>query len=93
MGTMARVILVPADSIAGVPDARIVRATFLRVPEAKTTKNRLHLDLRPVGCGQAVELGRLLKLGARLVDIGQGEQDWFVLADPEGNEFCVLTPR
>ena len=61
---------------------------FLRVPEAKSVKNRLHLDLRPVD--QAAEVARLESLGARRVDIGQGDQTWVVLADPDGNEFCVL---
>jgi predicted enzyme related to lactoylglutathione lyase len=63
---------------------------FIRVPDAKGTKNRLHLDLRPTD--QAAEVARLESLGARQVDIGQGEQSWVVLADPEGNEFCVLRP-
>ncbi len=61
---------------------------FLKVPENKTVKNRLHLDLRPDD--QAAEVQRLLSLGAATVDIGQGEQSWVVMADPEGNEFCVL---
>jgi catechol 2,3-dioxygenase-like lactoylglutathione lyase family enzyme len=61
---------------------------FLRVPERKAVKNRLHLDLRPVD--QDAEVARLEALGARRVDIGQGEQTWVVLADPDGNEFCVL---
>lgn len=64
---------------------------FLAVPEAKAGKNRLHLDLRPDDHDAEVE--RLLGLGARHVDIGQGEQSWVVLADPEGNEFCVLSSR
>src|SRR5215510_7132151 len=63
---------------------------FARVPEAKTVKNRLHFDVSPAGVTQAEELERLLALGARHVDIGQGEQTWYVLADPEGNEFCLL---
>lgn len=63
---------------------------FLQVPEPKTVKNRLHLDLRPDD--QTAEVGRLLALGASHVDIGQGEHSWVVLADPEGNEFCVLRP-
>lgn len=64
---------------------------FLRVPEGKTVKNRWHLDLRPAnGSSQAAELDRLLTLGARPVDIGQGDVPWHVLADPEGNEFCLL---
>ena len=61
---------------------------FLKVPEPKAGKNRLHLDLRPVD--QAAEVARLEGLGARRVDIGQGDQSWVVLADPDGNEFCVL---
>jgi hypothetical protein len=64
---------------------------FFRVPEGKTVKNRLHLDLRPDD--QDLEVERLLALGASRVDIGQGEQSWVVLADPEGNEFCVLGER
>jgi hypothetical protein len=60
------------------------------VPEAKTVKNRLHLDLRPVGGSHQAEVERLIGLGARPADIGQGEVPWVVLADPEGNEFCVL---
>jgi len=61
---------------------------FLRVPEAKAAKNRLHLDLRPVD--QAAEVARLESLGARRVDVGQQDVSWVVMADPEGNEFCVL---
>jgi hypothetical protein len=64
---------------------------FQQVPEAKSVKNRLHLDLRPDD--QAAEVERLLALGARHADIGQGDVSWVVLADPEGNEFCVLQPR
>ena len=67
--------------------------TFLRTPDERVVKNRLHLDLNPSeGGDQASELERLLALGARPVDIGQGEQSWVVLADPEGNEFCLLRP-
>jgi len=62
---------------------------FLRVPEEKAVKNRLHLDLRPAD--QAAEVARLEGLGARRVDVGQGTRvSWVVLADPDGNEFCVL---
>ena len=74
---------------AGDTGAEIV---FVSVPEGKTVKNRVHLDLRPDD--QAAEVERLLSLGARRVDIGQtGEESWVVLADPEGNEFCVLRSR
>ncbi len=61
---------------------------FLTIPERKTIKNRLHLDLRPDD--QEAEVARAISLGARHVDIGQGQQTWVVLADPEGNEFCIL---
>lgn len=64
---------------------------FQAVPERKSVKNRLHLDIRPADdSDQATELTRLLGLGATPVDIGQGEVPWHVLADPEGNEFCLL---
>jgi len=64
----------------------------LAVPEGKQVKNRLHLDLRADGVTTAAELTRLLELGARRVDVGQGpDVSWVVLADPEGNEFCLLS--
>jgi hypothetical protein len=63
---------------------------FVRVPDDKTVKNRVHVDVNPVDRDQDAEVARLLALGARRVDIGQGERSWVVLADPEGNEFCVL---
>ena len=67
---------------------------FLRVPGAKAFKNRIHLDVMPYpGAGQRAEVERLAEHGARPADVGQGEVPWVVLADPEGNEFCVLTPR
>ena len=64
---------------------------FVSVPEAKTSKNRLHLDFRPDD--QSAEVDRFLDIGARRADIGQGSTPWVVLADPEGNEFCVLSAR
>ena len=67
--------------------------TFAQVPEGKTVKNRLHLDLTPTDCEQDEEVRRLLDLGARYVDVGQGDESWVVLGDPEGNEFCVLADR
>jgi catechol-2,3-dioxygenase len=64
---------------------------FVAVPDAKAGKNRLHLDLAPDD--QDAEVERLLDMGARHVNVGQrGEALWMVLADPEGNEFCVLPP-
>jgi hypothetical protein len=65
---------------------------FLRVPEAKTIKNRMHICLRPVDRSRDEEVERLLGLGATMVnDLREAERGWAVLADPEGNEFCVLT--
>ena len=62
---------------------------FVPVSDRKSVKNRLHIDLRPDDRDAEVE--RLIGLGARRVDVGQGpEVTWVVLADPEGNEFCVL---
>jgi hypothetical protein len=67
---------------------------FVRTADVKTVKNRVHLDLRPYpGDDQAAEVARLLALGAVEVDLGQGDVPWTCLADPEGNEFDVLTPR
>lgn len=60
----------------------------------KSGKNRMHLDIAPPNDGdQQAEVERLISLGARPVDIGQGNVPWVVMADPDGNEFCVLTPR
>jgi hypothetical protein len=72
-----------ADQIPGL--------IFAPVAEAKQTKNRLHLDFRPDD--QEAEVERLIGRGARRVDVGQGDASWVVLADPEGNEFCVLRSR
>jgi predicted enzyme related to lactoylglutathione lyase len=68
---------------------------FVPVPETKTLKNRLHIDLAPRAADdQAAEVARLEAMGATRVDVGQGDDvGWIVLADPEGNEFCVLSPR
>jgi catechol 2,3-dioxygenase-like lactoylglutathione lyase family enzyme len=76
--------------IRPAPD-RMPGLLFVPVPEAKTTKNRLHLDFRPDD--RDAEVTRLVDLGATHVEVGQGEQGWVVLADPEGNEFCVLSSR
>jgi len=72
--------------IRATPD-RVPGLLFASVPEPKSVKNRLHLDLRPDD--QGAEVARLL-IGAQRVNIGQtGDESWVVLADPEGNEFCV----
>ncbi len=66
--------------------------TFVAVPEEKTVKNRLHIDLAPDD--QDTEVQRLLAMGAVPADVGQpGDVSWVVLRDPEGNEFCVLSAR
>ncbi len=70
---------------------RLPGMLFLPVGEAKAGKNRLHLDFRPDD--QQAAVARLLSLGARHADVGQGKQPWVVLADPEGNEFCVLSSK
>jgi predicted enzyme related to lactoylglutathione lyase len=65
---------------------------FVPVPDEKAGKNRLHIDLAPDD--RDAEVARLLALGARRADVGQGpDVSWIVLADPEGNEFCVLEPK
>ena len=68
---------------------------FVRVPGEKVVKNRLHLELAPhVTDDRDAEIARLVAAGARHVDVGQDESaSWVVLADPEGNEFCVLSAR
>lgn len=73
--------------IRPAPD-RVPGLLFLQVDEHKRTKNRLHLDFRPDD--QQAEVERLTALGATAIDIGQGDASWVVMADPEGNEFCVL---
>ncbi|CUR57011.1 conserved hypothetical protein [metagenome] len=65
---------------------------FGRGPDEKVGKNRLHLDLRPDD--QAAEVARVIALGATHADVGQsGDETWVVLADLEGNEFCILQAR
>jgi hypothetical protein len=76
--------------IRETPD-RLPGFLFIPVPEGKTVKNRLHLDFRPDD--RDAEVDRLVKLGATHADVGQGDESWVVLADPEGNEFCVLGAR
>jgi len=84
------VVLEPPS--ASAEDGVVPDLLFLRVPESKTLKNRLHLDLRPVD--QQAEVARLEALGAVRVSVGQtSEATWVVLADPDGNEFCVLKAR
>ncbi|HEX7146032.1 MAG TPA: VOC family protein, partial [Actinomycetota bacterium] len=78
----------PPEPGLGIP------LVFVPVPDPKTTPNRVHLDLAsPSAAAQTALVARLLDLGATRADIGQGQVPWAVLADPEGNELCVLEPR
>jgi len=83
----------PGDPEAAVvpPQGHRPWLLFIRVPEPKTVKNRLHLDVAPTGRTRDEEVARLLDLGATLVDDRRNPDGtgWAVLADPEGNEFCV----
>lgn len=95
------VILPPHVSEEPIEDVAIWREraqawVFVPVPESKAVKNRLHLDLAAhVSQDREAEIDRLLRLGATRVNVGQDEEavTWTVLADPEGNEFCVLSSR
>jgi predicted enzyme related to lactoylglutathione lyase len=82
----------PEDAELVAPDGSLPTLLFTPVPEPKQAKGRIHLDVSPTaGSDQAQELERLLALGARHADVGQGDDvSWIVLADPEGNEFCLL---
>lgn len=87
-------VLEEDDGVVSIapPDGSWPMIEVVPVPESKTVKNRLHLDLRADGMPTADELERLLGLGARRVDVGQApDATWVVLSDPEGNEFCLLS--
>ena len=72
-------------------DGTSTNILFVEVHDKKTVKNRIHLDLRPDD--QAAEVARVEALGAKRVDVGQGDVSWVVLGDPEGNEFCILRSK
>ncbi|MEV4822423.1 VOC family protein [Micromonospora sp. NPDC049274] len=85
------------DDFPGDPEAMLLppggpEVLFIAVPEGKAVKNRLHLDLEPADRSRADEVERLLGIGATLVadQVSPTGGGWVVLADPEGNEFCVL---
>ena len=83
----------PGDPVGALihPESHL-QLLFIPGPDTKTVKNRLHLDLRADGVTTSDELERLLALGARPTDVGQGDDvTWVVLSDPEGNEFCLLS--
>jgi predicted enzyme related to lactoylglutathione lyase len=77
--------------VVGDPDGLALRLVFVEVAESKATKNRLHLDLVPRGANQLDELARIEALGGRVVDDRRRLEPggWIVMADPEGNEFCL----
>lgn len=77
------------ESAVGMPGQGRPRLYFVKVPERKTAKNRLHLDLMPSDRTQDEEITRLVGLGARISSDRRPEFGWVILADPEGNEFCV----
>jgi len=82
----------PTGAEIAPPDGSWPIIDIGRVSEGKTVKNRFHLDIRADGTTQNDELRRLLDLGAQRVDVGQAsDSTWIVLADPEGNEFCLLS--
>ena len=82
------------EIVIGTGENAPVGICFMPVTDVKTVKNRVHLDLTTSAADRDAEIGRLLALGARRVDIGQaGTESWTVLADPEGNEFCVVRPK
>ena len=82
------------EIVIGTDQNAPVGICFMPVTDAKTVKNRVHLDLTSGAADRDQEIDRLLALGARRVDIGQtGAESWTVLADPEGNEFCVVRPK
>jgi predicted enzyme related to lactoylglutathione lyase len=82
------------EIVIGTDEHAPVGMCFMPVADPKTVKNRVHLDLATSAVDRDQEIDRLLALGARRVDIGQtGAESWTVLADPEGNEFCVVRPK
>jgi predicted enzyme related to lactoylglutathione lyase len=82
------------EIVIGPDEEALVGMCFMPVSDEKIVKNRVHVDLTSGAEDRAAEIDRLLALGARRVDIGQtGAESWTVLADPEGNEFCVVRPK
>ena len=81
------------EVVVGADDSAPIGLCFMPSPDDKITKNRVHLDLTTEAEDRDAEIERLIALGAQRVDIGQtGDESWVVLADPEGNEFCVVRP-
>ncbi len=96
----SEVVVIPGwalDAAASTPWEKVGPGlVFVPVEESKSVKNRLHIDLAPhISDDREAEIQRLVNLGASPVEVGQSATDatWTVLADPEGNEFCVLSSR
>jgi predicted enzyme related to lactoylglutathione lyase len=84
----------PREIVIGPALDAPIGMCFMPVDDPKSVKNRLHLDLTTSAADRDAEIERLITLGARHVDVGQtGDESWTVLADPEGNEFCVVRPK
>ncbi|MBC6448731.1 VOC family protein [Actinokineospora xionganensis] len=82
------------EVVVGAHETASVGLCFMPVTDRKVAKNRLHLDLTSSPEDREAEIDRILALGATRVEIGQtGEESWTVLADPEGNEFCIVRPK
>jgi len=86
------------EVVIGPADDAPIGMCFMPSPDDKVVKNRVHLDLNPgpdtTDSEREAEIERIIALGARRVDVGQrGDETWTVLADPEGNEFCVIRPK
>jgi predicted enzyme related to lactoylglutathione lyase len=82
------------EIVIGTDENAPVGICFMPVTDQKIVKNRVHLDITTEAQDRDQEIDRLLRLGAQRVDVGQtGKESWTVLADPEGNEFCVIRPK
>jgi predicted enzyme related to lactoylglutathione lyase len=82
------------EVVIGPDESAAVGICFMPVTDRKVVKNRLHFDLTSGAADREAEIERILALGARRADVGQsGDESWTVLADPEGNEFCVVRPK
>ncbi|MBT2509003.1 VOC family protein [Streptomyces sp. ISL-98] len=82
------------EVVIGTDENAPVGICFMPVTDEKKVKNRLHLDLTSDPDDRDTEIERIIALGARRVDVGQtGDESWTVLADPEGNEFCVVRSK
>lgn len=81
-------------ALSQAADAQLPRLVFIKVPEGKTVKNRMHIDIEPSGTTMEAEVQRLIGVGAiRIEQFNEPYGIWTVMADPEGNEFCVAKPE